>query len=238
MNRCRRAPRGPGETRRDVVEDPARERDRSGGLPAAQIAPVGCTPVAAEMIGAEDFAREKALARGAGAVVPLRNDKPGATWDLGDQRSARLSVYLTRTCDLGLTVSAATGGESSSPNPNSDIESLAAMLKTGAPDWTLSVEPPNTISVRRGETVHSTDLRKLLQARLDAATPIELNGMPVRVLFDGWLLFIVPEDARKAVNLSVRSSVHPWAYYDLTPFGLPRLVARFDDGKAVLWALP
>lgn len=205
---------------------------------AAQIAPVGCTPVAAEMIGAEAFAREKAFATGEGAAVPRRDDKPGAVWDLGDERKARLSVYLTRTCELGMTVSAVSGGESSSPDPSSSVETLAAMLKKDAPDWTLSVEPPNTIKASRGETVYSTDLPKLLQARLAAATPITLNGKPVRVLFDGWLLFIVPEDARKAVNLSVRSTVHPWAYYDLAPYGLPRLVARFDDGKAVLWALP
>lgn len=209
---------------------------------AAQIAPVGCTPVTAEMIDAAAFAREKApFAKGEGAAVPRRDGKPGAVWDLGDKRTARLSVYLTRTCELGMTVSmvsAVSGGETSSPDPSSAVETLAAMLKKDAPDWTLSVEPPNTIKASRGETVHSTDLPKLLQARLAAATPIELNGKPVRVLFDGWLLFIVPEDARKAVNLSVRSTVHPWAYYDLTPYGLPRLVARFDEDKAVLWALP
>lgn len=206
---------------------------------AAQIAPVGCTPVAAEPIAADAFAREmRPLARGEGAAVPRRVDKPGVAWDLGDQRTARLSVYLTRNCDLGMTVSAASGGESSSPDPSSAVESLAAMLRKDAPDWTLSVEAPNTISLRRGETVHSTDLPKLIQRRLDAATPIELDGARVRVLFDGWLLFIVPEDSRKAVNLSVRSTVHPWAYYDLEPYGLPRLVARFDDDKAVLWALP
>lgn len=206
---------------------------------SAQIAPVGCTPVAAESIDAEAFARElQPLASGEGATVPRLGDKPGVVWDLGDGRSARLGVYLTRTCELGLTVSAVSGGQASSPDPSSAVETLAAMLKKDAPDWTLSVEPPNTIAVRRGEEVRSTDLPRLLQARLDAATPVELNGKPARVVFDGWLLFIVPEDARKAVNLSVRSSVHPWAYYDLRPYGLPRLVARFGDGKAVLWALP
>lgn len=206
---------------------------------AAEIAPVGCTPVAAELIDAGKFARElKPLASGEGAAVPRLAERPGVVWDLGDGRSARLGVYLTRTCELGMTVSAVSGPQSSSPDPSSAVETLAAMLKKDAPDWTLSVEPPNTITVRRGEEVRSTDLPGLLQARLDQATPVVLNGARARVLFDGWLLFIVPEDARRAVNLSVRSSVHPWAYFDLTPYGLPRLVARFDDGKAFLWALP
>lgn len=206
---------------------------------AAQIAPVGCAPVAAEWIAEEAFARGLApLAKGEGAAVPRRDDKFGVAWDLGDGRTARLGVYLTRDCELGMTVSAGPGRESSSPDPSSAVESLAALLKREAPDWTLSVEAPNTIALRRGETLHSTDLAKLLRLRLDAATPLALNGARVRVLFDGWLLFIVPEDSRKAVNLSVRSTVHPWAYYDLTPYGLPRLIARFDKDKAVLWALP
>lgn len=206
---------------------------------AAQLVRVGCTPVAAEAIGAEELERvRKPSLRGEGAAVARLKRDPGVEWDLGGKRTARLSVYLTRYCDLGLKVSAMTGAESSSPDPSSAVEALARMLRADAPDWTLSVAPPNTIEVRRGAEVRSTDLRKLLQARLDAATPLSLNGAPVKVLYDGWLLFIVPEDAGKAVNLSVRSSVHPWAYYDLTPFGLPRLVARFDDDKAVLWALP
>lgn len=206
---------------------------------AAQTARVGCTPVAAAVLSAEELERvHKPLLRGEGAAVARLERDPGAQWDLGENRIARLSVYLTRTCALGLKVSAVSGGEVSSPDPNSAIETLSRMLLADAPDWTLSVEPPNIIQVRRGAELHSTDLRKLLQSRLDAATSVSLNGSPVKVIYDGWLLFIVPENAEKALNLSVRSSVHPWAYYDLTPYGLPRLVARFDKDTAVLWALP
>lgn len=206
---------------------------------AAQTSRVGCTPVAAEVIGAEDLEREhKPRLRGEGAAVARLKRDPGVEWDLGEKRTARLSVYLTRACVLGLKVSAVSGGETSSPDPASAVETLSRMLRADAPDWALSVEPPNTIQVRRGAELHSTDLRKLLQARLDAAIPVSLNGAPVKVIYDGWLVFIVPEDAEKAVNLSVRSSAYPWAFYDLTPFGLPRLVARFDEDKAVLWALP
>lgn len=82
-----------------------------------------------------------------------------------------------------------------------------------------------------------TCTRELLQRRLDAGAAVDLSGVPARVVYDGWLVFIVPEDATKSVNLSVRSTVHPWAVYDLRAYGLPRLVARFDDDKAVLWAL-
>lgn len=205
---------------------------------AAEIGRVGCTPVAAEAIDAGELERvHKPSLRGEGTAVARLKGEPGVRWDLGDKRTARLSVYLTRDCVLGLTVSSA-GGESSSPDPSSAVETLARMLGADAPDWTLSVELPNKIQVRRGAEAYSTDLRQLLQARLDAGTSLSLNGAPVKVVYDGWLLFIVPEDAEKAVNLSVRSSIHPWAYYDLTPFGLPRLVARFDGDKAVLWALP
>jgi len=206
---------------------------------AAQSAPVGCTAVEAATISPEALERDlKPLARGAGTEVPVIAGKPGAAWDLGENRTARLSVYLTRECRLGLSVSLVSRGESSSPDPSSAVESLARMLAADAPDWALAVEPPNTITVNRGEVRHSTDLGRLLQARLDAGTAANLGGSPVRIVFDGWLLFIVPEDARKAVNLSVRSTVHPWAYYDLTPYGLPRLVAHFDKDKAVLWTLP
>ncbi|MBI2386094.1 MAG: hypothetical protein HYV14_08775 [Elusimicrobia bacterium] len=206
---------------------------------AAQIVRVGCTPVEAEPMSTEELERDhKPLLRGEGAAVALLARAPRVEWDLGEKRTARLGVYLTRACALGLSVSVVPGGELSSPYPDSAIAELSRMLKNGAPDWALSVTPPNTISVRKGAQVHSTDLPKLLQRRLDAATVIAMNGSPVRVIFDGWLLFIVPENAEKALNLSVRSSVYPWAYYDLTPYGLPRLVARFDKDQAVLWALP
>lgn len=206
---------------------------------SARSAPVGCTAVEAAAISPEAFERDlKPAARGAGTEVPKLAGKPGAAWDLGENRTARLSVYLTRECRLGLSVSVASGGESSSPDPSSAVQDLARMLAADAPDWTLAVTAPNTISVSRGEVRHSTDLGALLQARLDAGTAANLGGSPVRAVFDGWLLFIVPEDARKAVHLSVRSTVHPWAYYDLTPYGLPRIVARFDKDKAVLWTLP
>lgn len=92
--------------------------------------------------------------------------------------------------------------------------------------------------MRKGAQTYSTDLRRLFQLQLDAATPVSLGGVPVRVLYSGFLLFIVPEDPSKSLNLSARSFAYPWAYYDLTPYGLPRLVVRFDEDKAVLWALP
>lgn len=209
--------------------------------PGASARPVrvGCTPVEAARLGGEELERaHKPRLRGEGAAVALLDRSPGVAWDLGDERTARLSVYLTRTCALGLTASVVSGGQSSSTDLNSAVETFSRMLSRDAPDWALSVEPPSAISIRRGETAHSTDLRKLLQARLDAATPIRLNGLPVRAVFDGFLLFLVPEDPRKSLNLSVRSVAYPWAYYDLTPYGLPRLVARFDKDKAVLWALP
>jgi hypothetical protein len=205
---------------------------------SAETGKVGCTPVQAAPVSAAQFEPQKTAVKGEGAAVARLADEPGVAWDLGEKRTARLSVYLTRECALGMRTSVASGGESSSPDPNSAVADFAERMRRDAPDWTLTVTPPNTITAAKGAASYTTDLRKLLALRLDAATPVTLNGVPVRVLFDGWLLFIVPEDARKSLNLSVRSTVYPWAYYDLTPYGLPRLVARFDDGKAVLWALP
>ena len=201
-------------------------------------AAVGCTPVSAELIGEAALARLSQPLAPAPARVPLRHDKPGAVWDLGEKRSARLSVYLTRACTLGLSVSAVSGGESSYADPQNAVEGLARMLAKDAPDWSFSVTPPNTIAVSKDGVTHSTDLGKLLQKRLDAGTTVVLNGAPTRMLFDGWLLYIVPADASKALNLSVRSSVYPWAYYDLTPYGLPKLLVSFDKDAAVIWPLP
>lgn len=206
---------------------------------SAQVADVGCTPATAETVGADEFKRDyEPLTKGAGAEVPKLAGEPGAAWDLGEKRTARMSVYLTRNCELGMSVSVVSGGRTSSPNPQSAVETLAALLKTDAPDWAFSVEPPSTIKLKKNETAYSTDLRKLLQLRLDAATKIELGGAQVRAIYDGFLLFIVPEDAGKSVNLSVRSTVYPWAVYDLTAYGLPRLLVHFDENKARLIPLP
>lgn len=197
----------------------------------------GCTPVAAELIDEAALARLRQPLAPAPARVPLLTGKPGVVWDLGEKRAARLSVYLTRYCDLGLNVSAVGAGELSSPNLQDAVESFGRMLAKDAPDWSFSVTPPNTIAVSKDGVTYSTDLSKLIQKRVDAGTTVVLNGVPARVLFDGWLLYIVPADASKALNLSVRSTVHPWAYYDLTPYGLPKLLMSFDKDAALIWPL-
>ncbi|UPT74254.1 MAG: hypothetical protein M0D55_00320 [Elusimicrobiota bacterium] len=201
----------------------------AAGLPA-----IGCTPVAAEWLKKEDFAAPS----GAGASVPKLAKDPGVTWDLGEKRNASLGVYLTRECALGVRTRVTGGFESSSPDPRNAVENLAGQLGRHAPDWTFSVTPPNTLALSRDGVAHTTDLRKLLQIRLDAGTDVVLGGVPVRAVFDGWLLFLVPPDASKAVNLSVRSTLHPWAVYDLAAAGLGRLAVRYDEDKAVLYPLP
>lgn len=207
---------------------------------AAQPTSVGCTAVEAEAVSPDRLERElKPLARGEGAKVALLPEPaPGVEWDLGEKRRARLSVYLTRECVLGLSESVTGDFDSSSPDPNSAVRSFAESLRRNAPDWTLSVRG-GVLAIERGGVARSTDLRSLLQARIDAGTAVDLGGSPVRAVLDDWLLFLVPKDASKALNLSVRSTVYPWAYYDLTSYGLPRLLVRFDKGEgARLWALP
>jgi hypothetical protein len=207
---------------------------------AAAQSPVGCTPLPAAVLSAEEFARDyRPLAKGDGATVRARAKGPGVTWDLGEKRTARLSVYLTLECALGLTAGVTGGFENSAPNPQDAVDALAKQLLALAPDWTFSVEEPSTMRLSKDGVEHATDLPKLLQLRLDAATPVDLGGTRVRVIFDGWMLFVVPADASKSLNLSVRSTVYPWALYDLTPYGLPRLLVRFDEQKsAALYPLP
>lgn len=198
----------------------------------------GCTPVAAEPIDEATLARLRQSLAPAPARVPLLTAKPGVVWDLGEKRTVRLGVYLTRTCQLGLNVWAVAGGESSSPDINGAVQELADKLARNAPDWSFSVTPPNTMALSKDGVTHSTDLGRLIQKRVDAGTAVTLDGVPARALFDGWLLYIVPPDASKALNLSVRSTVHPWAYYDLTPYGLPKLLVNFEKDAASIWTLP
>ena len=211
-------------------------------IPRAAAAPasmkVGCTPVEAFPITQELFEREfKPKLSGAGIAVPQQPRYPGVHWDLGDDKSARLALYYTKTCKMGLRTSVR--HSQSSPDLDGALRDFAKTLREEAPDWTFSVTPPNTIAVERGGVRHATDLPALVQARLDAATPVVLGATPVRILFDGGSIAVTPADLEKGLHLERANwSAPSWAYYDLTPFGLPKLVMQFDKPGVTVWALP
>jgi hypothetical protein len=204
---------------------------------SAQAAGIECVPVRAEKIAPADFERAvKPLTDGTGLEVPTEKRPAGVSWDLGDSRTARLNVYWTKTCDLGLTTGLTF--DSSSPNPDAALADFAKELAGTVLDWRTTLPTPRSLQLAREGVVYRTDVDALVKARLAAATPLTLNGAKVRSFYDGWSLFIATDDAGTAVNLSVVSTVYPWAYYDLRPWGLARLAVRFDGDKAVLWSLP
>lgn len=205
---------------------------------------VGCTPVYPIHVDQKAFERDsRPRLSGPGARIAERARQPGVVWELGEGRTARLSLYLTKHCALGLTTGV--GHESSSPDLVGAVAGFAETVRKEAPGWALSVELPNTIVLSDGAKRYSTDLPALLQARLDAATPATLGGETVGLLHTGASLFLSRPELEKSLLLIRENYLVPaWTVYDLRPHGLPRLAALFEQDAVTradfvtFWALP
>lgn len=199
---------------------------------------IGCAPIRPQD-GVESELRPRLIGPGTRVAPPAR--RPGAYWDLGDGRTARLSLYFIKDCRIGMTT--ALGHESSSPDVNEAVTDFARKVERDAPGWTLSVERPNTIVLAGPGRRYSTDLPSLLQARLDAATPITLGEEAAGLLHDGASFFLSRPDVEQSLLLlRIHYLLPAWAVYDLTPYGLPRVAALLEkdgDGKdvATFWPL-
>jgi hypothetical protein len=199
---------------------------------------IGCAPVRPSD-SSESELRPRLAGPGTRVAQPAR--RPGAYWDLGDGRTARLSLYFIKDCRIGMTTGL--GHESSSPDVNEAVADFARTVARDAPAWTLSVERPNTIVLAGAGKRYSTDLPSLLQARLDAAMPIALGEENAGLLHDGASFFLSRPDVEQSLLLLRERYLLPaWTVYDLTPYGLPRVAAlleKDDDGKdvATFWPL-
>lgn len=199
---------------------------------------IGCAPLRPSD-GVESELRPRLVGSGVRVMQPAR--RPGAYWDLGDGRTARLSLYFTKHCTVGMTTGLA--HQSSSPDVNAAVADFARTVASQAPGWTLSVERPNTIVLSGAGKRYSTDLPALLQARLDAATPVALGEEKAGLLHDGASFFLSRPDVEQSLLLLREHYLLPaWTVYDLTPYGLPRVAALLEKDAeggdvATFWPL-
>lgn len=198
---------------------------------------IGCAPIRPQD-GVESELRPRLAGPGTRVTRPAR--RPGAHWDLGDGRTARLSLYFIKDCRIGMTT--ALVRESSSLDIDSAVTDFAQSVARDAPGWSVSVERPNTIVLAGPGRRYSTDLPSLLQARLDAATPIALGEEDAGLLHDGASFFLSRPDVEQSLLLlRIHYFLPAWAVYDLTPYGLPRVAALLDkdaEGKEVVTFWP
>lgn len=210
-------------------------------LPALALDGVSCNPIDAQAL---DEASARQLIKGDPITIIEPDELPGVEWS-ADQGYLRLAMFWTTNCLLYVETKYGTRSHSGPYSCDAGIERLYQLDRRGDPIYKPRCKPNGPADVITIDRLGSASTDVLLDQMSRSGTAATLGGRAVILSNSEGLHIFLPNDETIGLEtpLFLYRTGPQWRRYDLSAYGLPNLIARFEkeiDSPAIteVWPLP